>query len=76
MANLASNLAQRQMGEIPVKVANEDKQENAATDMLACCWMGKEKVEMRRVPKPTITDDEDVIIRITGSTGMVLFMGV
>ncbi|KAH8547475.1 chaperonin 10-like protein [Umbelopsis sp. PMI_123] len=68
MANLASNLAQRQMGEIPVKVANEDKQENAATDMLACCWMGKEKVEMRRVPKPTITDDEDVIIRITGST--------
>ncbi|KAI8577127.1 hypothetical protein K450DRAFT_253770 [Umbelopsis ramanniana AG] len=68
MANLASNLAQKKMGEVPVKVANEDKQEHADTDMLACCWMGKDKVEMKRVPKPAVTDDEDVLIRITGST--------
>jgi hypothetical protein len=69
MANAAANLAQKKMGEVPIPVANEDKQNTSGTDMLACCWMGKEKLEMRRVPKPAITDDEDVIIRITGSTG-------
>jgi hypothetical protein len=69
MANLASNLAQKKMGEVPVKIANEDKQEHESTDMLACCWMGKDKLEMKRVPKPTVTDDEDALIRITGSTG-------
>ncbi|CAO3686700.1 unnamed protein product [Umbelopsis vinacea] len=68
MANAAANLAQKKMGEVPIPVANEDKQSTSGTDMLACCWMGKEKLQMRRVPKPAITDDEDVIIRITGST--------
>lgn len=66
--NVAANLAQKKMGEVPVKVANEDKQNISGNEMLACCWVGKEKLEMRTVPKPTITDDEDVIIRITGST--------
>jgi len=69
MANLASNLAQKSMGEVPVKIANEDTQKHAGTDMLACCWEGKDKVAMKRVPKPDVTDDEDVLIRITGSTG-------
>jgi hypothetical protein len=69
MANLASNLAQKSMGEVPVKVANEDTQAHAGTDMLACIWEAKDKVAMKRVPKPDVTDDEDVLIRITGSTG-------
>lgn len=42
--------------------------------MLACCWMGKNKLEMKRVAKPEITDDEDVLIRITASTGEYLFL--
>lgn len=69
MANLASNVAQKSMGAVPVKIANEDTQKHAGTDMLACIWEGKDKVVMKRVPKPDITDDEDVLIRITGSTG-------
>lgn len=69
MANAAANLAQKKMGEVPIPVANEDKQCRSGSDMLACCWVGKNKLEMRRVPKPTITDDEDVILRVTGSTG-------
>ncbi|PHZ10033.1 putative zinc-type alcohol dehydrogenase-like protein [Rhizopus microsporus ATCC 52813] len=66
--NVAANLAQKNMGEVPVKVANEDKQRTSDTEMLACCWVGKRKLELRKVPKPEITDDEDVIIKVTGST--------
>lgn len=69
MANAAANFAQKHMGEVPVKVANQDKENKAGEDMLACCWVSKDKLEMRRVPKPTLTDDEDVILKVTGSTG-------
>ncbi|KAJ2955333.1 hypothetical protein NQZ79_g8654 [Umbelopsis isabellina] len=68
MANAAANIAQKHMGEVPVSVANQDKENKTGDDMLACCWVGKDNLEMRRVPKPTITDDEDVILKVTGST--------
>ncbi|KAG0201826.1 hypothetical protein BGX28_005451 [Mortierella sp. GBA30] len=66
--NLAANLAQLRMGEAPVEASNEDKQNTSSELMLACCWEGKEKLAMKIVPKPAITDDEDVVIRVTGST--------
>ncbi|CAO3667689.1 unnamed protein product [Rhizopus stolonifer] len=68
-SNAAANYAQSKMGEVPVQVANENKQNVSATEkMLACCWIGKEKLELRTVPKPEITDEEDVILKVTGST--------
>lgn len=71
--NAAANLAQKQMGEVPVDVANQDKQQSSNdTEMLACCYAGKEKFELRKVPKPELTDDEDVILKVTGSTGRAL----
>lgn len=71
--NAAANLAQKQMGEVPVDVANQDKEQTSNdTDMLACCFAGKEKFELRKVPKPELTDDEDVILKVTGSTGKFL----
>lgn len=36
--------------------------------MLALAWMGKNKVEMIEVPKPSIVEDKDVILKVTGST--------
>ncbi|KAI1293191.1 hypothetical protein EDD11_008496 [Mortierella claussenii] len=67
-SNVAANIAQSHFGEVPVKASNEDKQNTSSSEMLACCWVGKEKLEMKKVPKPDITDDEDVLIRVTGST--------
>lgn len=68
--NAAANIAQKIMGEVPVSVQNQDKQNKSdTTNMLACCWEGKEKLEMKLVPKPEISDEEDVIIKVTGSTG-------
>ncbi len=71
--NAAANVAQASMGEVPVQVANEDKQNTSPEEMLACCWEGKEKLVMKRVPKPDITNEEDVIIKVTGSTGNLFF---
>jgi threonine dehydrogenase-like Zn-dependent dehydrogenase len=36
--------------------------------MKALAWMGKNKVEVIEVPKPIIVEDDDVILKITGST--------
>src|SRR5690606_12355278 len=36
--------------------------------MQALTWQGKDKLEVRRVPKPTILEPRDVILRVTGST--------
>ncbi|KAF3001786.1 hypothetical protein E8E13_001620 [Curvularia kusanoi] len=36
--------------------------------MLALTWQGKNKVQVISVPKPTIMEPRDVIVRITGST--------
>jgi len=66
--NAAANLAQQYMGEVPVKASNEDKQNTTSSIMLACVWEGKEKLEVKHVPVPDLTDEEDVIIRVTGST--------
>jgi hypothetical protein len=62
-------MAQSLMGEVPVQTSNDDKQNTSSTtDMLACCWKGKENLQMKKMPKPEITDEEDVLIRVTGST--------
>jgi len=36
--------------------------------MKALAWMGKNKVEVIEVPKPIVVEDDDVILKITGST--------
>ncbi|KAF9985484.1 hypothetical protein BGZ65_010712 [Modicella reniformis] len=66
--NAAVNLLQSRMGEVSIAASNEDKQKTCSQDMLACCWEGKGKIHMKRVPIPDITDDEDVLIRVAGST--------
>lgn len=70
-ANTVANIAQNLMGEAPVQASNEDKQTTFSSEMLACCWEGKENVQLKMVPIPDITDYEDVLIRVTGSTGML-----
>jgi threonine dehydrogenase-like Zn-dependent dehydrogenase len=49
-------------------VSNYDKTGSDSETMKALCWMGKQKVEVRDVPKPNILEDTDVILRVTGST--------
>ncbi|OZJ06749.1 hypothetical protein BZG36_00426 [Bifiguratus adelaidae] len=66
--NAAANAYQAHLGEAPQKVLhNKDKEAHAGT-MLANTWQGKEKLEMKQVPRPAVTDEEDIVMRITGST--------
>lgn len=57
------------MKEVNVPVSNVEQQNKG--EMLACVFKGKEKLEMKTVPKPEVTDPEDAIVRITGTTGKV-----
>lgn len=36
--------------------------------MQALCWEGKNSVKVREVPKPIVVEDNDVILKVTGST--------
>ncbi|KAI0197919.1 GroES-like protein [Astrocystis sublimbata] len=48
-------------------VANYPRRADGET-MKALCWMGKNSVEVRDVPRPSIREPGDVILRVTGST--------
>lgn len=34
----------------------------------ALCWMAKNKVEVKEVPRPKLVDDHDILLKVTGST--------
>ncbi|CAJ2503076.1 Uu.00g104700.m01.CDS01 [Anthostomella pinea] len=49
-------------------VANYSKTGDPSETMKALCWMGKNTVEVRDVPRPKIIEPNDVILKVTGST--------
>ncbi|KAI8393872.1 chaperonin 10-like protein [Radiomyces spectabilis] len=67
--NAAANLAQDKMGAKPTATANQDSQNKSEKrTMKACVWHGKEKVALENVPVPQITDPQDALIKVTGTT--------
>ncbi|UZJ54062.1 hypothetical protein CBS101457_003382 [Exobasidium rhododendri] len=72
--NAASNAAQKAMGDEPTTTTSKHTdltQEEASSKgetMMALTWQGKEKVEMKEMPKPKIMDENDALIKVTGST--------
>lgn len=42
--------------------------ESTTEKILALQWLGKDNVEVNKVPKPQITDPEDALIKVTGTT--------
>ncbi|KAI0108016.1 GroES-like protein [Daldinia grandis] len=49
-------------------VSNYSGESERADTMKALCWMGKNTVEIRDVPRPKIIEPNDVILKVTGST--------
>ncbi|CDS03471.1 hypothetical protein LRAMOSA00873 [Lichtheimia ramosa] len=69
MMNAAANIIQDKLGAHPTAASNQDRQKTEPGEkMLACVWLGKEKLEMQQVGVPALTDPEDAIIKITGTT--------
>ncbi|KAI0376877.1 GroES-like protein [Hypomontagnella monticulosa] len=49
-------------------VTNYGGETGKSETMKALCWMGKNSVEVRDVPRPKIIEPNDVILKVTGST--------
>jgi len=49
-------------------VANYSKTGDQKNTMKALIWTGKQRVEIADVAKPTIIEDRDVVLKVTGST--------
>lgn len=68
----AAALAEKAIGHDGSTVTAQDVSsyagDGSGETMKALCWMGKNKVEVRDVPRPKILEPTDVILRVTGST--------
>lgn len=62
-----ANTAEKVMGDRPTATTNLHQTRPEGT-MKALRWYGKEKVKVEEVPIPTITEPEDVVCKVTGTT--------
>jgi len=56
------------MGTVPTVVQPEYKHDPDGKTMKALVWFGSGDVRVVDVPAPDVTEDEDVIIKVTGTT--------
>ncbi|EPQ27157.1 uncharacterized protein PFL1_05438 [Pseudozyma flocculosa PF-1] len=66
--NYLSNKAQEVMGDKPTAISPGYEAAPSGETMEALTWHGVRDVRMATVPKPTVSDANDAVIRITGST--------
>ncbi|WVN89776.1 uncharacterized protein L203_105006 [Cryptococcus depauperatus CBS 7841] len=64
----AVSLVQDYMGTEPTVTKSPYKAREDGSKMRALAWFGKEDVRMIDVPIPDITQDTDVIVKVTGTT--------
>ncbi|KAJ9113760.1 hypothetical protein QFC20_001786 [Naganishia adeliensis] len=64
-----SNAAQSYMGPAPGSVVqNEYKPDPSGRKMKALTWQGSDKVKVMECDVPAITQDKDVILKVTGTS--------
>ncbi|CCM05158.1 uncharacterized protein FIBRA_07367 [Fibroporia radiculosa] len=64
----ASNAAQHAMGDYPTVVHPEYKPRQDGGTMKALAWFGTRDVRLVEAPIPDITEPDDVILKVTGTT--------
>ncbi|GAB1524754.1 hypothetical protein RhiTH_007909 [Rhizoctonia solani] len=62
------NLVQNEMGLIDIEVEPSYKARSDGSKMKALAWFGARDVRMVQVPVPDITQPDDVIVKVTGTT--------
>lgn len=65
--NAAANAAQKIIGDRPTTTRPEYKTREGET-MKALRWHGNMDVRVEEAPVPAVTEDKDVVIKVTGST--------
>ncbi|KAI0268339.1 GroES-like protein [Gloeopeniophorella convolvens] len=63
-----SNAAQSYMGPVDVPVKAEYKGRGDGSTMKALAWFGSQDVRLIDAPVPDVTQDDDVILQVTGTT--------
>ncbi|ORX40847.1 chaperonin 10-like protein [Kockovaella imperatae] len=63
-----SNKVQDAMGPVPTATKPEYKHREDGSTMRALAWFGNKDVRMVDAPIPDISEDKDVIIKVTGTT--------
>lgn len=56
------------MGDAPSEVKPGYKHRPGGETMRALAWFGAEKVQVIDAPIPDITQDDDIILKVTGTT--------
>lgn len=56
------------MGTVPTEIHPEYKHVEGGKTMKALAWFGTNDVRVIDAPIPDITEDDDVILQVTGST--------
>lgn len=64
----AANTIQDHMGQYPVSLTPEYKGREDGSKMKALAWFGNKQVSVVEAPVPDITEPDDVIIAVTGTT--------
>jgi threonine dehydrogenase-like Zn-dependent dehydrogenase len=68
LMNLAEKVADKALGRNPVAQGSSEPLRSETEVMKAITWQGKEKVSLEMVPRPLLTDDNDIIVRVTACT--------
>jgi threonine dehydrogenase-like Zn-dependent dehydrogenase len=66
--NAAANKFQEKLGAVPTDVKAEYKPTEGGEKMRALAWFGPDDVRMVDAPVPDITEPDDVILKVTGTT--------
>ncbi|KIJ21672.1 hypothetical protein PAXINDRAFT_159724 [Paxillus involutus ATCC 200175] len=64
----AANIAQARLGEFPTVVKPQYKHREDGSTMKALAWFGTKDVRVVDAPVPDITEPDDVIVKVTGTT--------
>ncbi|KLO20631.1 GroES-like protein [Schizopora paradoxa] len=64
----AANAIQDRMGQHPVDLTPEYKGREDGSKMKALAWFGNKQVSVVEAPVPDITEPDDVILQVTGTT--------
>ncbi|KAI0437972.1 GroES-like protein [Xylaria telfairii] len=68
VASAAETLAGHDSSATTAQDVSNYSQGDTRETMKALCWMGKNSVQVRDVPRPAIREPGDVILKVTGST--------
>lgn len=65
MNTVVANTVEKIMGDRPALVETQYKEDPSGEKMLATRWYGTRDVRVESVPKPTLTEPKDVIVKVS-----------